>query len=595
MKDVKCCRIIKEIGIERIKKMKISPIDKPVYIEIYNNKLIIIDDGKSQNWIFDIQEQKLTRFPFINMKCDTNRIKSAHKMGNNEFLIVCGNHPREILCIDDTGKIIKKLFDSNKINEVHWPSMAITYKDYVIIADQESVIDGEYLSAGIVILHKDKVIWQWRPGKEILGEATYIDVLQGKEIIITDTILHQVLCVDMDKNIVWSYGNRGRPGSNFGYLSGPLCARCSSRNTVLISDTRNNRILELNQEGQLIGSILPILDEERAMIGPFCCPAVIVSLPNENLIVADTGNNRVICVSKTGEVIWYIGQKEVPRRFLSFPRSIEKTDDNKWLVADTNNNRVIEIDANNKIYWSYGDKDAVFNAKLYWPRCARMGNNEDIIIADSLNNRILVVDRLGKTLYEISNIINRNGCTIKLLDVHDIYVTSHNTLIIVDSESAYVAEIDYSGSIHWLVNQDSNGIKFRDPHQVSMNKDNTLTVVDSIGIWILEFRSGTVLGRITELTDKENMTIKFSCPKAICDTETITVYSDIFRMDYNLIVYDKNKNLLFPIYQESSSNDGYVNPISSFHDPRFIVKNSENSYVISDYSAHRLVVIEIVI
>ncbi|WP_017473011.1 hypothetical protein [Amphibacillus jilinensis] len=91
-----------------------------------------------------------------------------------------------------------------------------------------------------------------------------------------------------------------------------------------------------------------IIDGERLGIEPLSEPNDFHVSPNRYIYVADTGNNRIIILDETFDVVDVIetffieGSKET----FSSPQGIFVNDEQHVFIADTGNNRVVHLDAN---------------------------------------------------------------------------------------------------------------------------------------------------------------------------------------------------------------------------------------------------------
>src|SRR5690606_66207 len=106
----------------------------------------------------------------------------------------------------------------------------------------------------------------------------------------------------------------------------------------LMADTRNHRVLSVSTHD---GGARPIALPDSGL----CDPTYAEELPDGNVLVCDTGNGRVIELNREGQIVWDYGDAIAARRHLSYPRSVELTGADRYLVADTGHNRIVEFAA----------------------------------------------------------------------------------------------------------------------------------------------------------------------------------------------------------------------------------------------------------
>lgn len=106
---------------------------------------------------------------------------------------------------------------------------------------------------------------------------------------------------------------------------------------ILITLFNLKRVLSVNRQGDILWSW-----GEKFLN----CPHYIIPF-NDNYLVADSRNNRVIKIDSSGRIIQEF------RSGLVEPRGIQVLSDISILVTSTLNKKVLEIDKNDRIIWSY--------------------------------------------------------------------------------------------------------------------------------------------------------------------------------------------------------------------------------------------------
>ncbi|HYM78969.1 MAG TPA: hypothetical protein VE377_23550 [Candidatus Dormibacteraeota bacterium] len=170
-------------------------------------------------------------------------------------------------------------------------------------------------------------------------------------------------------------------------------------------------------------------------------------LPNQDILITDQGNERVIEVNLAKQIVWQYGQTGVTGdgfNQLNNPNSAELLDNGDILIADENNNRVIEVDRKMNIIWSYGCSTCT---QLSGAAFASRLPNGNTLITDSNNNRILEVDSSGNAVWTYST-NTRNGSVSNPLPTRAVRLKNGNTLI-SDQYNMQVIEVDPNMNIVW--------------------------------------------------------------------------------------------------------------------------------------------------
>jgi hypothetical protein len=230
---------------------------------------------------------------------------------------------------------------------------------------------------------------------------------------------------------------------------------------VLISDQFNKRIVEVNQQKQIVWSFgsndptptgCPAKSDPRTIIGSNWAERLAGGLT----VIAGTGipgggadplmpngcvDNRVIVVNQNGHVVWQYGQYGVTgsgRNELSVPVAVIQLPNGNFLITDQSNNRIIEVSLIFKrVVWSYGPTSPP--GALNSPNSAELLPNGHILIADEGNNRVIEITRTGHIVWEWDNPL---GTAIAFAS----RLPNGNTLI-TDAGSARIIEVTHNKKI----------------------------------------------------------------------------------------------------------------------------------------------------
>ena len=234
--------------------------------------------------------------------------------------------------------------------------------------------------------------------------------------------------VDPLGNIVWQFDDQSR-------LVFLHSARLLKNGNILMTDTNNNRIIEVTREKQIVFSTDDWGDGSGKLSdgSHLAYPNDAYELSDGSLFVCERNNNRVIKVDRQGQVLWEYSEG------LVHPHNGHMLPDGNALICDSDGNRVIEVSPDKKVIWSYGEGTPQI---LDWPRAARRLSNGNTMICDSKNARIIEVTAEGQIVWEFK--------VDYFAKFYDIQVLENGNILTSDTQHHQIIEIDRSGNYCWL-------------------------------------------------------------------------------------------------------------------------------------------------
>ena len=145
---------------------------------------------------------------------------------------------------------------------------------------------------------------------------------------------------------------------NFAPLSSPKGVALDSSDNLLVSDTANNRVVAFavthSASGGVSGlSSLTQIGPSISFLGQLNAPADIAIDSQNNILVLDSGNNRVVTFTslaqghaphtQIGPAIGFLGQLATPGGLAVNSKDPNSTGKDEILIADTGNNRVVVL------------------------------------------------------------------------------------------------------------------------------------------------------------------------------------------------------------------------------------------------------------
>jgi len=265
------------------------------------------------------------------------------------------------------------------------------------------------------------------PGR--LDWPTDVERLPNGNTLITDAGYwsgqgSEIMEVDLLGNIVWRYDS----GLCFAHS-----AKLIPNGNILIADTSNNRIIEINRNGQLIFS-----SDDWSGGSGMLTDGSTLSYPNDahitesgSFVITDRNNNRVVEANRSGRIIKQF-------KNLKHPHNGEFLPNGNLLFANSDANLVQEVDLSGTVVWSYGDSPL---ESLDWPRDADRLSNGNTLITDSKNHRVIEVTPQNEIVWTYQ--MEKHG---HLYEADRL--PNGNTLISVQ-QRFQVIEVDPAGNIVW--------------------------------------------------------------------------------------------------------------------------------------------------
>jgi uncharacterized protein (TIGR03663 family) len=194
----------------------------------------------------------------------------------------------------------------------------------------------------------------------------------------------------------------GSTGSAPGQLNGPSDVAFDAAGNIYIADTNNNRIQKFSPAGEFI-AVIGGFSSDVAVNQPWS----MVVAPDGTVFVADTWNHKIVKLDKDFKKVkeWGGGgQTEAggdPFKLFG-PREIALTADGHVMVADTGNNRIIEYTQDGDFVHQFGSKGTSSAPPQFSePVGIVTAPNGDIYVADFWNKRIVHLDKDFKSKSEI--------------------------------------------------------------------------------------------------------------------------------------------------------------------------------------------------
>ena len=196
-----------------------------------------------------------------------------------------------------------------------------------------------------------------------------IAVSRDGNVYVTDEFTHDVTIFAPDRIMTFpehepdeSIDRWGQSGADPGQLNGPSGIKFDADDNVLISDSGNDRIQKFTKNGEYITSWGGTGSGE----GEFSRPWGLCLDKDGSVYVADWGNNRVQKFTQDGDYLMSFGSSEDDGGDLDHPAAVAVDSEGDVYVSDWGNRRVQIFEASGDVIAAlYGDVNRLSKATEY--------------------------------------------------------------------------------------------------------------------------------------------------------------------------------------------------------------------------------------
>ena len=195
-------------------------------------------------------------------------------------------------------------------------------------------------------------------------------------IVVTDNFYNCVYVFDKDGTCLRKIGGKG---SNKGQFYRPGCILFLNENEVLIADGGNNRIQRLNIQ---TGTVAKILGKKGVENGEFDGPVYFTVDDKERIVVTEWNNKRIQVMSK--ESIFTFGDKG-PEKLCNPACCIPYK--NMFLVTDVDNHCIKAFDQSGTFSYKFGEEGNQ-DGQFKKPTGLLVDSSINLLVCDTGNNRV---------------------------------------------------------------------------------------------------------------------------------------------------------------------------------------------------------------
>jgi DNA-binding beta-propeller fold protein YncE len=216
------------------------------------------------------------------------------------------------------------------------------------------------------LTQKGKLYWELDynyDDEHKLNKPISAGALENGDILICDYGNHRILEVNSDQEIIWQYGQTGVEGIGEGQLRFPAYIQRTDGATNIIADSGNHRVIEI-QGNKIIwqfGNENNVEGDEAKGNGnnKLDTPLSAWKYENGHILILDSGNRRVIEVNEKKEIVWEYKTDQAKEEHQIFkPFKAYRLKNNKTLIIGET--RVVEVTYKNKrVDWVCSIEDLI--------------------------------------------------------------------------------------------------------------------------------------------------------------------------------------------------------------------------------------------
>lgn len=400
-------------------------------IRLLNKDVIIMDEDK-----------------MIQVMVHTNQLVWLSKIDNLAFQPKV-EAPEIVIDEDGTERLVYKVVEHGDMKPVRL-SQKINFKRMQKLIEArlrvEATAEGDddhsnSAADKLRALIEDRKIEQ----KRSLRQELTMDTFQPSEIFEkADAELKNIrhYAIDRNHNAIIRINRKGEVKWHYGFEMGQVLSRPHSlsetRRTLLAADTGNNRIVELSKADKEV-----IMDFRGSEHSKLAGPRSAMRRENGNTLIADTRNKRLVELNPKGDVVWEFNRSGQ----ISSPQYVEELPNGNLLFTDSMLNSIREIDRDGNLRWSYGSRmKGKGPGQLFAPEFATRLENGNTLIADTRNNRVLEVTLEGREIwmYEGDPISRK-----KVLNPNRLERMSNGHTLITYNNQRELIEVDANNTTVW--------------------------------------------------------------------------------------------------------------------------------------------------
>lgn len=261
-------------------------------------------------------------------------IESSVRTNTGDTIVTDSNSSRIVQI--SNGGTVKTLGAGTFISSLKYP----TWVDSV---DGQNILITDNGANKVAEYNGNNQVWSYSTGLERPRSAIY---LSNGNILITDSGNKRVIEVNKAGSIVWSFDKS---------MDKPVHAIRIANGNTLITDLGYSRIIEVNTKGQVVWWFSGPQGGSSPSTGNQAGTGIIPNTGSESNFSNLSDPDRSTGISSDYGAYGGDEEPQAPGDTLLFPRSAVKLSNGDILVADTGNNRIVQVSKEKKVVWQLGN------------------------------------------------------------------------------------------------------------------------------------------------------------------------------------------------------------------------------------------------
>ncbi|HEY9765050.1 MAG TPA: hypothetical protein V6C82_01740, partial [Chroococcales cyanobacterium] len=315
-----------------------------------------------------------------------------------------------------------------------------------------------------------QVVWQFGDpadrNKQLRSPRGASRISNGNTLI-ADTGNHRVIEVDKKGDIVWQYGELGRAGCSGQSLFKPLWARRLPSGNTLVVDAGNHRVVEIDIQKNIVwqygNSANRLGSGQGSGINQLSEPSCAIGLPGGNILLVDSGNLRVLEVDPMRQLVWHYRPAAVKGGLaVKDPILVARLENGRTLIGGRQS--LVEVDADLRAHWDYhpykekeenkesdGSPEGIARVVPKAEETKKIGLPpppnlpESFLMIDRNANRIVEVDRKHQIVWQFTGLAG--GDKNRLFHPHSTARLPSGNTLVADTGNHRVVELRDNGVV----------------------------------------------------------------------------------------------------------------------------------------------------
>ncbi len=247
----------------------------------------------------------------------------------------------------------------------------------------------------------------------------------------------------------------------------PTYITIGPQNTFYVIDRSNHKIRKIDASGEVTtfaGTGAAGSNDGSATEARFRFPDAAICDSNGNLFVTDQSNHKIRKITPDGIVSTFAGTGTIGAAdgngiaaSFHFPAGITIDSDNNLIIADFGNNKIRKITPEGVVTTLAGtgvagsDEGTVLTAQFNGPTGVTIDNLGNIFVADYYNNNVRKISALGNVTTLAGNgtagNVNGFGTSASFNGPATVTLDSHNNIFLTDEQNHSIRKISPDGQV----------------------------------------------------------------------------------------------------------------------------------------------------